>query len=94
MYQEQLCPLGCGDIDTLQNLFTCSVILSKLHTDILATHSVQYEDIFSEDITKQKEVTELYTQLLQIREELITSSARSDTGQCINLQEEDILSVT
>ena len=94
MYQEQLCPLGCGDIDTLQNLLTCSVILSKLHTDILATHSVQYEDIFSEDITKQKEVTELYTQLLQIREELITSSARSDTGQCINLQEEDILSVT
>ena len=94
MYQEQLCPLGCGDIDTLQNLLTCSVMSSKIHTDILATHSVQYEDIYSEDITKQKEVTELYTQLLQIREELITSSARSDTGQCINLQEEDILSVT
>ena len=94
MYQEQLCPLGCGDIDTLQNLLTCSVISSKLHTDMLATHSIQYEDIYSEDITKQKEVTELYSQLLQIREELITSSASSDTGQCINLQEEDILSVT
>ena len=42
MYQEQLCPLGCGDIDTLQNLLTSSVILSKLHTDRLATHRVQY----------------------------------------------------
>ena len=53
MYQDQLCPLGCGDSDTLKNLLTCSVILSKLHTDILATHSVQYEDIYSEDIRKQ-----------------------------------------
>ena len=60
---------------------------------VLATNKIVYEDVFSEDISKQKQVTELYNQLLQIREELITNSASSDTGQCINLQEEDILSV-
>ena len=94
MYQDQICPLECGDNDTLQNILTCRILRNKLHTDVLATNNIVYEDVFSEDISKQKQVTELYNQLLQIREELITNSARSDTGQCINLQEEDILSVT
>ena len=94
MYQEHFCPLGCGEIDNLQNLLKCRIILDNLHSDQLATNSVQYEDIFSEDITKQKEATELYSQFLQIREEIISRSASSETGQCINLQEEDVLSVT
>ena len=45
------------------------------------------------DISKQKQVTESYHQLLQIREESITKSASADTGQCIHLQVEGILSV-
>ena len=93
MYQDQICPLECGDNDTLQNLLTCRTLGSKLHTDILATHNIVHEDLFSQDIAKQKQVRELYIQLLQIREELITNSASADTGQCIYLQEEDKLSV-
>ena len=93
MYQDQTCPLECGDNDTLQNLLTCRTLGSKSHKDMLATNNIVYEDLFSEDISKQKQVTELYYQLLQIREELITNSASADTGQCIYLQEEDILSV-
>ena len=92
MYQEHFCPLGCGESDTLPNILTCPIIQNNLHSDQLATQRIQYEDIFSEDITKQKQVTELYSQLLDIREEIITRSANSDIGQCIYLQEEDILS--
>ena len=53
-----------------------------------------FKDIFSNDVVKQKEITQLYSQLLKVREEILNSSTNNDAGQCINLQECDRLSVT
>ena len=54
MYPDILCPLGCGDVDTLQNVLTCSV-LKQYHTSKEVTdRNVEYNDIYSEDIFKQQ----------------------------------------
>ena len=94
MYEDHSCPLGCGDTDNLPNIIKCSVLNNRLQSDSLATDCIRYEDVFSKDVLKQKEVTQLYTQLLRIRDEILTSSASNDAGQCINLQECDVSSVT
>ena len=73
MYSDLTCPLGCGDEDTLPNVLTCNVIKDKHETDSVATSFVEYSDIYSSDIVKQKQVTEMYTQLLQIREDILDS---------------------
>ena len=60
LYTDKMCPLGCGDLDTLQNILTCSV-LKQHHTSAdISTSDIRYEDIFCSDIVKQKQVTELY----------------------------------
>ena len=57
LYTDILCPLGCGDVDTLQNVLTCSV-LKQYHTSKEVTdRNVEYNDIYSEDIFKQQKVT-------------------------------------
>ena len=74
MYPDILCPLGCGDVDTLQNVLTCSV-LKQYHTSKEVTdRNVEYNDIYSEDIFKQQKVTELYNQLLDVRNKVIQST--------------------
>ena len=94
MYQDQSCPLGCGDRDTLPNILTCDILKNKSQSESPATNCVKFEDIFCNDVVKQKEITQLYSQLLKVREEILNSSTNNDAGQCINLQECDVLSVT
>ena len=71
MYDDLTCPLGCGDQDTLSNILTCSVLKDKRKTDTVATNHISNDDIFSSDVGKQKQVTELYSHILGIREELM-----------------------
>ena len=67
LYPGNLCPLGCGEIDKIENILTCR-ILQKYHTSKEITHlNVKYEDIFSDDLSRQQNVAELYNQLLEIR---------------------------
>ena len=80
MYDDLTCPLGCGDQDTLPNILTCSVLKDKLKTDTVATNHISYDDIFSSNVGKQKQVTELYSHLLGIREELLKSQPVALTG--------------
>ena len=71
MYPDILCPLDFGDVDTLQNVLTCSV-LKQYHTSKEVTdRNVEYNDIYSEDIFKQQKVTELYDQLLDVKNKVI-----------------------
>ena len=74
------CPLGCDHKDTLPNILTCPVLQSHIQSNDVANNKVKYEDIFSPDIVKQKQVTQLYTQLLEIRENLQNSSPATITG--------------
>ena len=64
MYADHSCPLGCGDKDSIPNILKCSVLRNKLQSDSITKNYLNYEDIFSNDVMKQKEITELYTQLL------------------------------
>ena len=74
MYPDNLCPLDFGDVDTLQNVLTCSV-LKQYHTSKGVTdRNVEYTHIYSEDIFKQQKVTELYNQLLDVRNKVIQST--------------------
>ena len=72
MYSDTSCPLGCGELDTLPNILTCSALRSDHKSSQLSASGSKYEDVFSEDICKQKQVTELYRQLLQVRNEMLS----------------------
>ena len=63
MYPNQTCPLdGCTHLDTLASLLTCPVLSGQVDNSI----SVQYEDVFSPDLEKQRAAAEVYDRLLQI----------------------------
>ena len=60
MYKDRLCPLGCGDSDTLPNILSCKVLKQHQTSDRLTNGNIKFEDIFSNDTYKQKQITELY----------------------------------
>ena len=80
LYPDMLCPLGCGQDDSLPNILTCSVLKSLHTSQNISSSDVKYEDIFSPDITKQKQVTEMYRQLLEIRRNLQNSQPVASNG--------------
>ena len=71
LYNNNECPLGCGDIDTLENILTCNIIKKYHESRELSHGNIKYEDIFSGNIHQQHRITELYSQLLQTRNNLI-----------------------
>ena len=71
---DTLCPLGCGEIDTLENILTCTAVKLQHTSDNIATSDIKYLDIFSSDVVKQRQVTELYSQLLEIRTNIINNN--------------------
>ena len=74
LYPDTTCPLGCGETDTIPNILTC---MSKHKSSQMSRSNICYEDIFSEHLQKQKQVTELYQQLLQIRNEIMSQPVPS-----------------
>jgi hypothetical protein len=66
MYVDKYCPIDptCASIDNLEHVMFCTKLWEKIKDHNLVTHTVQFEDIYSKDITKQKAVTHLYSQLL------------------------------
>ena len=77
LYTDTACPVNCGQEDTIPHLLSCT-ILRRYHTstDISITDS-RHEDIYSEDVRKQKAITEIYKQLLHIRNEIISQPVDS-----------------
>ena len=65
MFSDNDCPLRCGGVDTIENILTCPVLQNNLHSEELTNN------IYSSDIHAQKQVTELYTKLMSIRENII-----------------------
>ena len=80
LYRDKMCPLGCGDVDTLQNILTCKILKQYHMSKDITNSDIRYEDIFAADIIKQKQATELYKQLLDIRNDVIQSSPVAETG--------------
>ena len=52
-------PVGCVENDTIQNMLTCRVLHQHHSSQDLTTDALKCEDIFSEDVYKQKNVTVL-----------------------------------
>ena len=50
MFADTEFPLGCGNIDTLQNVLTCPVLNNQMSSDNIATKKVEYSNIFSDNI--------------------------------------------
>ena len=46
LYNDKLCPLKCGDTDTLKNVLTCKSLLQKHSTTEISNGDIRYEDIF------------------------------------------------
>ena len=80
IYKDTMCPLGCGEKDTIQNILTCRVLKENYKSNEVSISEVQYENIFSQDIYKQKQVTELFERLLEVRNSLISSLPVACTG--------------
>ena len=74
MFGDKYCPLKCGDIDTLKNVLTCKVLQTHLKSQSVAVNQVKYEDVFSPDISKKEEVTEVFIHLINIRESLLNTN--------------------
>ena len=55
-------------------ILTCPVIIAHTESNDTAIGPVQYEDIFSSDIVKQKQVTTMYKKHLDIRENIQNNS--------------------
>ena len=71
MFTDLDCPLGCGSIDTLQHILTCKVLQGQIRSNSITTNKVQFSDIFCENIVKQKQVTHMHIQLMNIRQKLM-----------------------
>ena len=67
MFQDVACPLGCGNTNTLPNILTCLVLQDQQKSETVATQQIAFQDTLSTDIAKQKQVTELYIKLMEIR---------------------------
>ena len=80
MFPDVVCPLGCAHIDSLPNILVCPVLQANIQTNNLVIEAVKYQDIFSPDIVKQRQVTELYTQCLEIRDKILKSPPAPVTG--------------
>ena len=73
-------------MDTLKNILSCKVLKQTHASHDVANSDIRYEDIFSPDISKQKQVTELYRQLLETRNKLISSPPVANTGPVHRVQ--------
>ena len=69
--REQLCPIpGCIERDTQEHCLKCE----KNSTTVTENIDIQYDDIFSSDITKQVAITKMFTSLLERREDASAST--------------------
>ena len=75
-----MCPLKCGENDLLQHILECKVIKSHHSSIAVANQLVRYQDVFSDNVMKQLQTTELYRQLLEIRTTLLNSQPEAVTG--------------
>ena len=80
MFNTQFCPLCGVHLDTLPNLIICELLKTQQRTGAVSRNRVSYSDVYSSDVFKQKEITELYTELLRTHDELMNSTPVAIAG--------------
>ena len=73
-YSDIKCPLKCGEDDLISHVLDCNVLKRHHTSSAVTSEQIKYQDIFSSNIEKQQQVTELYQQLLEVRSTLLLNS--------------------
>ena len=77
MYAIIECTLQFGEDDKIQHILDCSVIKQHHKSDNVSHNDIQYIDVFSCNTVIQKQVTELYQQLLEVKSRLTNIWSRA-----------------
>ena len=72
VYTDTACPLECGQADTIPHLLSCSVLRECYKSTDISISDCKHEQIYSEDVREQRSITEIYKQLLQKRNEILS----------------------
>ena len=84
IYSDTRCPVGCGQVDSIPHILSCTV-LGRLHKSTnISLCNMKFEDLFSEDVQKQKSITEMFRQLFEIRNEILSQPVAVTTGPMHN----------
>ena len=69
--------------DTQKHLLMCNKIIEKLRVKetTVACHTINYEDIYIDNIYKQKAIINLVSKCIQIRNSELENMKRSTSGQ-------------
>ena len=65
MFVDKLCPLLCGEQDTLENLLKCDGLKDDIPEE---RQQVMFRNIYSEDLEPQKAATIAYSEHLEMRD--------------------------
>ena len=65
-----MCDLCCTENQDQKHLLRCKAIERKLKSQQLTKNRMEYENIYSSDVNKQKEITSLFIDLFKIKNEL------------------------
>ena len=79
------------DIEHQQHILKCKVLLKEFKSEHVTAEEIEYEDIFSEKIQKQKAVTRLFKDLFKCRNNLIEKKTAkwppSNTGVMLEMSD-------
>ena len=89
LYGGQInCPLECWSstdtpaIDSQQHLLDCTVLSENFHSTDTVSEGVVYSDILGCNTNKQKEIAVLYTKLLAVKENLMSTREPAQLDPC------------
>ena len=68
-----------------QHLLSCEVIQQHHTSQNITRNTVKYEDLFSKNIHKQKDITTLYIELFDIRRKLQNKSQEAPSSRNLEL---------
>ena len=73
-----LCSLCQTENENQLHIQTCTVLIEKYRGENLSIDQVECENLFSNNINKQKEVKQLFMELFKIRETLLEDKSQQD----------------
>ena len=80
IFPDIFCPMLCRSDNMIEHLLECTVLRTEHTSELPSQNDVKYHDIFSSNIMKQKQATELFKQLLEVRNNLLNSPPVATTG--------------
>ena len=68
-----------------RHILSCRVIQQYIRSKNITISKVDYQDLFSQDVRKQKEITTLYLELFKIRTTLLNNSQVAPSSTTMEL---------